>query len=104
MNTAWLSPIKKYQRHFLWVGGLSLLFFLQGCAVTHPPAEANTAATLTPATPITKDLLKLPAPKGKVLVAVYGFRDQTGQYKPAPDSSFSTSVTQGAAAILIKAL
>ena len=105
MNTQWLSLIEKRQKHFFWLGGLALvLSVLQGCAVTHPPAEANTAASLTPATPITKDLLKLPPPKGKVLVAVYGFRDQTGQYKPAPDSSFSTSVTQGAAAILIKAL
>ncbi len=33
-----------------------------------------------------------------------GFRDQTGQYKPSPDSSFSTSVTQGAASMLVKAL
>jgi curli production assembly/transport component CsgG len=39
-----------------------------------------------------------------VVAAVYGFRDQTGQYKPAPDSSFSSEVTQGAAAFLIKAL
>src|SRR3546814_17945708 len=59
---------------------------------------------LTPATPSTRDLLKLPDPKGKIVVAVYGFRDQTGQYKPAPDSSFSTSVTQGAASMLVKAL
>ena len=35
---------------------------------------------------------------------MYGFRDQTGQYKSAPDSSFSTAVTQGGAALLIKAL
>lgn len=53
---------------------------------------------------MTRELARLPAPRGKVAVAVYGFRDQTGQYKPAPDSSFSTAVTQGAAAILIKAL
>jgi len=48
--------------------------------------------------------MRLPPPRGKVVAAVYGFRDQTGQYKPSPDSSFSTSVTQGAAAMLIKAL
>jgi curli biogenesis system outer membrane secretion channel CsgG len=35
---------------------------------------------------------------------VYGFRDQTGQYKPTPASSFSTSVTQGAASMLMDAL
>jgi curli production assembly/transport component CsgG len=79
--------------------------FVTGCAtVAHPPSEPDTSAQLTPATPVTRDLVKLPPPKGKVVAAVYGFRDQTGQYKPAPDSSFSTSVTQGAAAMLIKAL
>ena len=49
-------------------------------------------------------MLNLPEPKGKVAVAVYGFRDQTGQYKPSPDSSFSTAVTQGASSILVRAL
>jgi curli production assembly/transport component CsgG len=77
---------------------------LGACAVPHKPAEVATPAHLTPATPSTRDLVKLPPPKGKVIVAVYGFRDQTGQYKPAPDSSFSTSVTQGASSMLVKAL
>lgn len=77
---------------------------LAACAVPNKPAEVAVPAHLTPATPSTRDLLKLPPPKGKVIVAVYGFRDQTGQYKPAPDSSFSTSVTQGASSMLVKAL
>jgi curli production assembly/transport component CsgG len=76
---------------------------LSGC-VTHPPSEANAGAQPTPGTRLTRELARLPEPKGKIVVAVYGFRDQTGQYKPAPDSSFSTAVTQGAASILIKAL
>ena len=59
---------------------------------------------MTPPTAATRDLVKLPPPKGKVVVAVYGFRDETGQYKPSPDSAFSTAVTQGAASMLIKAL
>jgi curli production assembly/transport component CsgG len=84
--------------------GLAICTFIAGCAATHPPSEPNAGAQLTPATPTTRDLLKLPPPKGRVVTAVYGFRDQTGQYKPAPDSSFSTSVTQGAGAMLIKAL
>jgi curli production assembly/transport component CsgG len=75
---------------------------LAGCATG--PAPVKSGAQRTPNTAITRDLVHLPAPKGKVAVAVYGFRDQTGQYKPAPDSSFSTAVTQGAAAFLIKAL
>ncbi len=83
---------------------LTLCAALAACAPLQQPAELANAAQLTPPTPSTHDLLKLPPPKGKIVVAVYGFRDQTGQYKPAPDSSFSTSVTQGAASMLIKAL
>jgi curli production assembly/transport component CsgG len=75
-----------------------------GCATPDYPMNVASNARLAPATAVTRDLLQLPAPKGRVSVAVYGFRDQTGQYKPAPDSSFSTSVTQGAASLLIKAL
>lgn len=77
---------------------------LSACSISHPPAVANAGAQLTPATNLTRELTRLPQPKGKIVAAVYGFRDQTGQYKPAPDSSFSTAVTQGAASILIKAL
>lgn len=83
---------------------VGLFALLSGCAFTHPPSGARTDAQLAPATPITRDLLNLPAPMGKIAVAVYGVRDQTGQYKPAPDSSFSTAVTQGASSILVKAL
>jgi len=61
------------------------------------PVQLRTAATLTPPSPSTRDLLRLPPPRGKIVAAAYGFRDQTGQYKPSPDSLFSTSVTQGAA-------
>jgi curli production assembly/transport component CsgG len=74
------------------------------CSTTHPASAAKGSAQLTPATNATRDLKRLPPPRGRIAVAVYGFRDQTGQYKSAPDSSFSTSVTQGAASMLIKAL
>jgi curli production assembly/transport component CsgG len=76
---------------------------LAGCA-TQPPSDVSANAQLTPSSRVTRDLVNLPPPKGKVVAAVYAFRDQTGQYKPAPDSSFSTSVTQGAASMLVKAL
>jgi len=47
----------------------------------------------------------LPPAKRKVVVAVYKFRDQTGQYKPQSNgASFSTAVTQGATTILLRAL
>jgi curli production assembly/transport component CsgG len=90
---------------FVRAGLLSLgLLTLGGCAVMQPPAEVLPTAQLTASTRTTRDLTALPPPKGRVAVAVYGFRDQTGQYKASPDSSFSTSVTQGAASILVKAL
>lgn len=86
------------------LGALTAAVVLAGCAVPSEPAQITTPATLTPPGPATRDLTKLPRPKGKIVAAVYGFRDQTGQYKPAPDSSFSTSVTQGATSMLVKAL
>ena len=74
-----------------------------GCA-TSRPAGTTSAASISPPTHSTRDLMRLPAPAGPIAVAVYGLRDQTGQYKPSPDSSFSTSVTQGAASLLVTAL
>ena len=84
------------------LAALVLLCVLGGCA--HVPSTVRDNARLTPGTAITRDLVALPAPKGRIAVAVYGIRDQTGQYKPAPDSSFSTAVTQGASSMLIRAL
>ena len=82
-------------------GALLLGVLMTGCA---SPVPVFDNAQLTPATQFTRDLAKLPPPKGKMVAAVYGFRDQTGQYKPSPDSSFSAEVTQGAASMLVDAL
>jgi curli production assembly/transport component CsgG len=86
--------------------GLLLVSLLGGCAsVGNAPATlSSSGAKLTPVSKIHRDLVNLPEPKGKIVAAVYSFRDQTGQYKPSPDSSFSTAVTQGAASILVRAL
>ncbi|AXK38289.1 CsgG/HfaB family protein [Crenobacter cavernae] len=91
-----------FERFFrvVWLVALGLLV---GCASSRP-ATTRSPATLAPPTQVSSDLTQLPETLGRIPVAIYGFRDQTGQYKPAPDSSFSTSVTQGAAALLIKAL
>lgn len=79
---------------------------LQGCSLREPmSAEQDTETpTLTPRASTYYDLLKMPRPKGRLMAVVYGFRDQTGQYKPTPASSFSTSVTQGAASMLMDAM
>lgn len=51
------------------------------------------------------ELTSLPTPKEKIVVAVYKFRDQTGQYKPSDvGASWSTAVTQGSTSILLRAL
>lgn len=55
---------------------------------------------------IIKEIDTLPAPNGpKIAVAVYGFKDLTGQRKNSQTLSlFSTAVTQGAESYLIKSL
>jgi len=50
-------------------------------------------------------LAALPAPERPVAVAVYGFSDQTGQFKPTETGqTLSRAVSQGSASILVKAL
>lgn len=52
------------------------------------------------------DLLRsLPPPENPIVVAIYKFRDQTGQYKGSETmTQYSTAVTQGGTAMLIRAL
>ncbi len=62
-------------------------------------------ATLGIKSAVNDELKSLPAPKEKVVAAVYKFRDQTGQYKSTENgTSWSTAVTQGATSILLRAL
>jgi curli production assembly/transport component CsgG len=93
--------IKKYKSLFL---GLSLL--LAGCAgPVYSPFYEKAISGTEYITSVHKDLTSLPPPEKKIPVAVYKFRDQTGQYKYSTTvTNFSTAVTQGATAILIKAL
>jgi curli production assembly/transport component CsgG len=82
-----------------------LALFSTGCgSYLYQPIQ-QTKARLGEETQSTLDLRSLPGPKEKIVVAVYKFRDQTGQYKPTEGgTSWSTAVTQGATNILIKAL
>jgi curli production assembly/transport component CsgG len=83
---------------------LALPVFVSGCAnyaapFQTPPARPGIESRAA------SDLRSLPAPADPVVVAVYRFRDQTGQYKAVENgSSFSTAVTQGATSILMRAL
>ncbi len=85
---------------------LGLILILGGCAgPVYSPFYEKAISGTEYITSVHKDLTSLPPPEKQVPVAVYKFRDQTGQYKPPiVGTSFSTAVTQGATAILIKAL
>lgn len=95
------------QRLFFKSIALILLTQLGACSAlvekSPIPVQEN-RAELTPVSETYGELINLPPPKGKILASVFGFRDQTGQYKKAPASTFSTAVTQGASSMLIKAL
>jgi len=83
---------------------LAVIVFLPSCA-TNLATLRTTKARRADTTAIHRDLISLPEPKEKIVVAVYKFRDQTGQYKSSNTGmTFSTAVTQGATSMLIKAL
>ena len=87
------------------IGLLLGLLLTTGCApYFHQPLRPN-PARLGAESGVYHQLKALPQPKEKVVAAVYKFRDQTGQYKPSDvGASWSTAVTQGATAILQRAL
>lgn len=88
---------------FLWSG---LFFFaVQSCGSLIGLPSNPDKSTIGEATPSTTELKKLPLPKEKIVIGVYKFRDQTGQYKPSESgNNWSTAVPQGITTILIKAL
>jgi len=90
----------------IWWGLIFILIIvINGCGILINQTVGPTAARLGDITSTNLELQKLPAPKEPVVVAVYKFRDQTGQYKPSTNgASWSTAVTQGATTILVKAL
>ncbi len=66
---------------------------------TVDPAQVSQGTTTR------NDLLNLPLPEQRISVAVYSFRDQTGQYRPTSlGTNYSTAVTQGGTSMLVKAL
>jgi curli production assembly/transport component CsgG len=79
---------------------------LVGCASVRPGYDVGISEKPKESVTIIKEINTLPAPAGpKVSVAVYGFKDLTGQRKPSATLSlFSTAVTQGAESYLIKSL
>lgn len=82
-----------------------LVMFMGACSPFFHQPMGTREAELGAETPLKRELLNLPTPKEPIVVAVYKFRDQTGQYKPSEmGANWSTAVTQGATNILIRAL
>ena len=84
---------------------LLLALLLYSCGTYfNQPIDVD-EARLGETTNVSSSLTNLPPPRDPVYVGVYNFRDQTGQFRPTENgSTFSTAVTQGATAILLKAI
>jgi|TARA_R110001583_G_scaffold60048_1_gene178736 curli production assembly/transport component CsgG len=88
-----------------------IFIVLEGCASYAPLGATGCSSLLEcteepkPLRPTQENLLNLPIPKQKAVVAVYNFDDLTGQRKSSQQMAlFSTAVTQGADQYLIDAL
>ena len=96
-----------YRKAFL---ACSAFCALSGCATVTNAGRTmfpeTTSKAFIPDKTQTQTLLEaLPAPDRPVAVAVYGFSDQTGQFKPSEQGqTLSRAVSQGGASILVKAL
>jgi curli production assembly/transport component CsgG len=80
---------------------------LAGCAsvAKRQLDEGMMPPVLNPITELNQSLRMLPPPTNNVVIAVYNYADQTGQFKPMDNvQSLSKAVTQGATSVLIKAL
>lgn len=79
---------------------------LAGCSTVRPWGDTSIKEEAKVTDTINKSFTDVPSPAGPaVTVAVYGFKDLTGQRKPSTTLSlFSTAVTQGAEAYLMKSL
>jgi curli production assembly/transport component CsgG len=82
------------------------LVSLVGCSTVRPLGSVQVKDEAVVTENINKSFNNVPAPAGApISIAVYGFKDLTGQRKPSNTLSlFSTAVTQGAEAYLIKSL
>lgn len=96
---------------FLTLGSVTIAALALGGCMSIPQDGRNSVPTTTslayfPKKTQTQNLLnQLPSPQRPVAIAVYGFTDQTGQFKPSETGqTLSRAVTQGASSMLVKAL
>lgn len=92
------------------LAALATLSLLSGCTSLGQDGrdtipETTSLAFIPHKTQTQNMLAAIPAPERPVAVAVYDFSDQTGQFKQSDTTqTLSRAVTQGASAILVKAL
>jgi curli production assembly/transport component CsgG len=90
--------------NFLSTIFILLAILLTSCSNIIQPIRSGKANT-DYQSEISNLLRSLPPPNEPIIVAIYKYRDQTGQYKTSDNStSYSTAVTQGATSMLIRAL
>jgi len=81
-----------------------IVFLFSSCSVMFNQPTKKQAARFGEEV-YSNNLISQISPDKPIVVGVYKFRDQTGQYKQVENGvSYSTAVTQGATTILIKAL
>ena len=95
------KPNYSYSANVLIIVGCLLL---SACSSVFQPLSSD-KAVVGYESHVFQQLASLPPPTEPIVVSVYKFRDQTGQYKPSDTVlQYSTAVTQGATSLLIKAL
>ena len=83
---------------------ISIAFLVSSCGAYFNQPTKKQAARFGEEV-YTSEYIKNISPIEPIVVGVYKFRDQTGQYKQVESGvSYSTAVTQGATTILVKAL
>ena len=78
---------------------------LSACAYVPPTSVVSTVPVYQQKTAVEKALAALPPPSQPIPVAVYGFADQTGQFKQTnTGQNLSRAVSQGGGSMLIRSL
>ena len=81
-----------------------IVTLLTACSTAIQPMKSD-AAIVNYRSQVYKDLVSLPPPTSPITIVVYKIKDQTGQYKDSENLvQYSTAVTQGATAMVVKAL